>query len=540
MAVQNRDLLKSIGEVEEFQPLEARPIREIRSIFGCLGGHGYTVNASRREPPGLNRLFGFQPQQIARTEKVGSGCYNKVTKSVLETGFAHLDAYGHSRRDIAYASMDSYHRRLKTDRKKRLEKMGRGDLETEAMSAARDAVRCVEHAMIVIAGEKNVYRTIVTPALAKTEEEAAEEEEEGEVQILSPYYRKACVGTYSYVVGAIVDRALDVIETVFLKEGGIGQTSASGSSVSALSVTAAAAAAAAGLRMLDGVRMLGPSLAKLCEMSVNDGQTDSSSSIASVLCIAIHRATVKNTARTLENLAKSIQEDPNKGPRHRPKDASVSIVSMDAVKAIRSLSPFLSAYRSVSKRRALPWDPNMGEDAGEMDSFVRYLVMRLLNSLKGKALDYTRDGRDDSQAKANIFMINNAFYLLEELGPNSMPDTLDEETYRISGSWFVDKVTKLMDSEKQKYFGHWESLNAHLTAVDTNDLEYKKDGVTLSYESGKQIKQRFSGFNEAFKLTWELHKNLCIIDPRLRLQVQQGVSSVFLPRYRRFFEKYKK
>jgi exocyst complex protein 7 len=411
----------------------------------------------------------------------------------------------------------------------------------EAMAAARDAVRCVEHAMIVIAGEKNVYRTIVTPALAKTEEEAAEEEDEGEVQVMSPYYRKACVGTYSYVVGAIVDRALDVIETVFLKEGGIGQTSGKdGSTNNALSVTAAAAAAAAGLRMLDGVRMLGPSLAKLCEMPVNDGHTDASSSIASVLCIAIHRATVKNTARTLENLAKAIQEDPNKGPLHRPKDASVSVVSADTVKAIRSVSPFMSAYRSVSKRRALPWDPNMGEEAGEMDSFVRYLIMRLLNSLKGKALDYTRDGRDDSQAKANIFMINNAFYLLEELGPNNMPETLDDETYRISGSWFVDKVTKMMESETTKYVAHWEALNTHLTAVDTNELEYKKDGVTLSHDSGRLIKQRFSGFNEAFKLTWDLHKSLCVIDPRLRLQVQQGVSGVFLPRYRRFFEKYKK
>ena len=39
----------------------------------------------------------------------------------------------------------------------------------------------------------------------------------------------------------------------------------------------------------------------------------------------------------------------------------------------------------------------IGEEAGELDSFVRFLVMRLLNSLKGKALNYVRDGRDDSQ-----------------------------------------------------------------------------------------------------------------------------------------------
>ena len=46
----------------------------------------------------------------------------------------------------------------------------------------------------------------------------------------------------------------------------------------------------------------------------------------------------------------------------------------------------------------------MGEEAGELDSFVRFLVMRLLNSLKGKALNYVRDGRDDSQVRRIFFV----------------------------------------------------------------------------------------------------------------------------------------
>ena len=46
----------------------------------------------------------------------------------------------------------------------------------------------------------------------------------------------------------------------------------------------------------------------------------------------------------------------------------------------------------------------MGEEAGELDSFVRFLVMRLLNSLKGKALNYVRDGRDDSQVRRDFFV----------------------------------------------------------------------------------------------------------------------------------------
>jgi exocyst complex component 7 len=385
-ALQNRNLLKSIGEFEEYQPVEARPIREIRSLFDCLGSHGYTLGGpinKQREPTGLSQIFGIPANKVLRTEKVGSGCYTNLVRQPLKTGFPQLDAYGEARKEIAFSSFDSFYRRIKAERKKRLEKLQTesGDVDgiDEADTAARDAVRCLEHAMITVAGEKSVYKVIVAPALQQTVDADDDEEQ------MSPYFRKACAAAYSYVVASIVDRTLDIIETVFLKEGGIGQTSGAktGDGGSALTVRAAASAAAAGLRMLDGVRMLGPSLAKLCEMQVGDGMTNANSSISATLCIAIHRTTVKNTARTLENLAKAIQDDPLKGPFHRPKDASVSSVSRDVVHAIRLISPFVSAYKSVSKRRALPWDPNMGEDAGELDSFVRYLVMRLLNSLKG-------------------------------------------------------------------------------------------------------------------------------------------------------------
>jgi exocyst complex component 7 len=381
-ALQNRNLLKSIGENEEFQPVEARPIREIRSLFDCLGSHGYTLGPmTKSEPPGLSQIFDIPANKVARTEKVGSGCYTNIIRQPLKTGFPQLDAYGEARKEVAFSSFDSYYRRIKVERKKRFDKVNANEDESmdEADAAARDAVRCLEHAMITVAGEKSVYKSIVSPALQQTVN--AEEEEEQ----MSPFFRKACAAAYSYVVASLVDRTLDIIETVFLKEGGIGQTSGTkaGEGGPALTVRAAASAAAAGLRMLDGVRMLGPSLAKLCEMQVGDGSTNANSSISATLCIAIHRTTVKNAARTLENLAKAIQEDPLKGPFHRPKDASVSSVSRDVVYAIGLISPFVSAYKSVSKRRALPWDPNMGEEAGELDAFVRHLIMRLLNSLKG-------------------------------------------------------------------------------------------------------------------------------------------------------------
>lgn len=93
------------------------------------------------------------------------------------------------------------------------------------------------------AGEKGVYRVIVSPALMQHEEYDDEVEEE-----MSPYFKKACAGAYSHVVGAIVNRTLDIVETVYLKEGGIGQASGSKTGGTGLTVRAAAAAAAAGLR----------------------------------------------------------------------------------------------------------------------------------------------------------------------------------------------------------------------------------------------------------------------------------------------------
>ena len=135
-------------------------------------------------------------------------------------------------------------------------------------------------------------------------------------------------------------------------------------------------------------------MAKLCDMPVGDGSPTENASLASTLCIAIHRTTVKNTARTLENLAKAIQDDPLKNTGTRAKEARVAQLTCDVVRAVRLVSPFVSAYKSVSKRRQLPWDPNMGEEAGELDSFIRFLIMRLLNSLKGKAMNYEKNSGD--------------------------------------------------------------------------------------------------------------------------------------------------
>jgi exocyst complex protein 7 len=392
-ALQKKDLLKSVGEYEDFFPLDSTSLREIRAIMECLRGdannNGSYLGASsilqQREAQQQKAPLSDIPPgtKVIRTEKVGSGFYSNLSKRSINTGYPLLDAYGEARKTVALASLENFHRQLKAEQKKKIARQPRSSsaavgqvtksinaaaggtaliantasvtnsATVDVDTAARDAVRCLEHAMVVVAGEKTIYRSIISKTVDSSKE-----------PLLSPEYITACVHAYSYVVSAVVDRAMDIIELVFFKEAGIGlqqqhqqqqqpsittvPTSTSeasetgaGSPSPLLSIRAASSAAAAGLRILDGVRILGPSLAKLCELSEYRG--DSQQLLAGQLCISIHRTTVKQCARTLENLVKAIQTDSSDGDQYT--------LSSNVVRAIRIISPFVHAYKSVAKRR---------------------------------------------------------------------------------------------------------------------------------------------------------------------------------------------
>lgn len=130
----------------------------MRAVFETLGGEGHHLGPARKkEPSSLSAAFGVPANRVVRTEKVGSGGYTNLAKKHLKTGFAQLDAYGEARKEVAFKAIDGYYRKLKSERKKHAEKRktagyeGNGD---DADFAARDAVRCLEHAMVIVAGEK--------------------------------------------------------------------------------------------------------------------------------------------------------------------------------------------------------------------------------------------------------------------------------------------------------------------------------------------------------------------------------------------------
>ena len=188
-ALLNRDLMKSVGEYEEYLPLSTRVVRELRAIFECLGGmasdgNGLILGSRAMPPTSQSRTPDPEPSlppggRVLRTEKVGSGHYSKLTTMrELTTGYPHLDSYGEARMSVAYASVDGYCRQLRNARKDGSRAPNGPDgggvgggvtalaYPQNVDAAARDAVRCIEHTMVVISGEKSVYRCVVAPSSA--------------------------------------------------------------------------------------------------------------------------------------------------------------------------------------------------------------------------------------------------------------------------------------------------------------------------------------------------------------------------------------
>lgn len=200
--------------------------------------------------------------------------------------------------------------------------------------------------------------------------------------------------------------------------------------------------------------------------------------------------------------------------------------------------------------RQLPWDPKIGAAAGEMEFFIRYLVMTLLANLQAKAVRYTKDPDLVAQAKSYLFLMNNTFYLSEQLSYNyesyapilrNNQEAIEGDDYKIRSEWFTQQVNKLFEHSKKKYLQDWDALNKHLVTVQQSELSYtNSEQNLLTLESGRVLKARFSGFNDEFEKTYSLHKELTIMDTKLREKLVEDVKAVFLPKYRDFYDVYSK
>jgi len=516
-ALNDRTLLQSVGEYEEFLPFNRDEVHFQRVIFETLGDTNPRLAKLARSASLANK-----PSNTEDDSKAGP--HTKVLNSNIDTGYMHLDTYAKTRKVQAYNAIDGYYRKLNNERK---EEVARNSSDADDFDLeARDVVRCFEHAMVVIVGEQTVFRNVVAPSAVRGFEDGD----------FTENYRAALSSAYSHVAACVMERVVRIVDSTFYKQA----------KAAAGSVLGAGAASAAGLRILDGVRILGPTLAKHCDLSDQKAgmiKTEESKA-ASNLCIELHRVTVKGCQKAMENLTANIIDDPLEGARYRPSNAGVASVSSEVVTAVRMISKFTSAYKTVSKRRALSWDPQTGDSAGDLDAFSKYIVSKLCKNLEEKSKYYLKDGGFVAVGKRHIFMIVNMHFLLEKLKAPSqqfsgrksrrVPVSSDldgEEDYKITGSWFKQKVGGILEKEKAAYLDIWQSLNEHIVQVES--------GITEK-ERNRLLKARFSGFIEGFERLYFTHNKLIVSDDSLCRDMRVLVKEKFLHRYSNFFETYSK
>lgn len=175
--------------------------------------------------------------------------------------------------------------------------------------------------------------------------------------------------------------------------------------------------------------------------------------------------------------------------------------------------------------------------------------MSLLSNLQDKAKQYLKDERDSkvkAQSKAYLFVLNNTFYLNEQLGESSKKDSMpqnnldeDGKDFKIVSPWFKKSVEEMFEGSLRNYLVNWEKLLLHLGRIPEHELEFvKNDNRCLTLESGRILKARFNGFNIEFEKMYEIHQNITIIDPKLRKKLLFDIKSTFLPAYTEFFEMY--
>lgn len=176
--------------------------------------------------------------------------------------------------------------------------------------------------------------------------------------------------------------------------------------------------------------------------------------------------------------------------------------------------------------------------------------MSLLSNLQNKAKQYVKDEKEHkakSQSKAYLFILNNTFYLNEQLGENTTKapilrnnnDDLDGKDFKINSPWFKKSIQEMFEGSLRNYLKYWEKLKLHLTRVPQHELAFaKNDNKSLTLESGRVLKARFSGFNGDFEKIYEMQKEITIIDPKLRKKLLFDIKNVFLPDYIEFFDTY--
>jgi exocyst complex protein 7 len=213
--------------------------------------------------------------------------------------------------------------------------------------------------------------------------------------------------------------------------------------------------------------------------------------------------------------------------------------------------PYEDVFEELAASQELPWetdDDRADDEESRLRIFAHHLFHCLLANLRQKADGYVKvDGADtlSGAGRPHLFLMNNAQYILKAIKGEDvvnkdaqMRSPTGIQIVSVLAEAFVDRLAGLVNEAREKYNkAVFVPLAEHTRQVDL-PLEYSKGSSVLTLESGRQIKSRFTAFNEGLEEIYHNQKAYSVPDSTLRQRLRQDGRTIVLNSYTEFFERF--
>lgn len=185
-----------------------------------------------------------------------------------------------------------------------------------------------------------------------------------------------------------------------------------------------------------------------------------------------------------------------------------------------------------------------GAGGSGIDMYFGYALRALVENLHAKGQEYTRrsgfqqsDALQKSlrEAKQHLFLLNNLNYLLKGLGDGGAG--AGRIAGRVDGAMLQSLERMRNDEHHRVSRALFSQLTVHLRPV-TETLEKQRGSDLLTLESGRVLKARFDGFNEAFDAIVRDFSQATIPDAHLRDMILRDAREQVARPHEAFFRQY--
>lgn len=200
-----------------------------------------------------------------------------------------------------------------------------------------------------------------------------------------------------------------------------------------------------------------------------------------------------------------------------PTDGTVSELTSNALHYLKRVLEYRQVVDSV-----LPPPASTQKQSGTP---FGDLITRILKALLTNLEDKADKVRKKEKALANIFILNNAYYVSANVNNSELSSHVEAK--------FSRYLQDVLTTERNTYKESWEKAVENLKDDEDEDFAKKKQ-ASLSSKQKKKLKAKYSGFNSEVEELIAAQKRFTIYDEELCEQLRSDIRAVVLGPYKKF------